>query len=91
MMEPLFACYRRKPALAAARRAVENDFKKVVVPLYELADIVWVPVEEELHPLDAGLQTLKNVNTPDQWEGSDSKSDDIGVVTSKKKRSGSRG
>ena len=69
-MEPLFACYRREPTLAAARRAMAHGFRKVLVPLYELERIAWVPVEDELRPLDPGLRTFENVNTPDEWNGS---------------------
>ena len=63
--EPLHALYG--PAVAvAARRQIKLGKLKIASALSGL-DVVWVP-ESELQPIDPGLESFRNVNTPAEYE-----------------------
>lgn len=66
MMEPLHAVYDREKMLLACAAAVKRGERRIQAPLRDLR-VNRVPVDL-FHPMDPGLLTFFNINTPENLE-----------------------
>jgi molybdopterin-guanine dinucleotide biosynthesis protein A len=83
-VEPLHGAYRRtclpamEAAIRAGRRRIISFFPHVRVRYVSPADVT---------PLDPGLRSFRNVNTPEEWEGVRAEWREGSGIARKKKRS----
>ena len=67
MLEPLHAVYRTRPMAIETEKAIQNDDKIILAPVFKLKDVVLVDMED-VRALDPGLRTFININTLEDME-----------------------
>jgi len=67
MLEPLHAVYRTRPMAIETEKAIQNDDKIILAPVFKLKDLVLVDMED-VRALDPGLRTFININTLEDME-----------------------
>lgn len=65
-LHPLVALYRRRPALSAAHTLLGESRRRVIDLIDRLASVVLD--EPSMRSIDPGLETLKNLNTPEAYD-----------------------
>ncbi|MCL7416117.1 MAG: molybdenum cofactor guanylyltransferase [ANME-2 cluster archaeon] len=62
MLEPLHAVYRAGPMAIETEKAILRNDKIVLVPIFNLKDVVFVDISE-IRNIDPDLRTFMNINT----------------------------